>query len=123
MININFWSRIFDMKKVLAVLLLMSFLATSSAYAQDDAINTENGEVENMQIPAEKQNKKDKQPTSADLVRQHNKIEKLEYSKKIKQRELDYLNQLLEEKKQELEKFNNETENTKEETEEKGEEK
>ena len=103
------------MKKILSGLLVITFLTGVLAWAKDEAINTENGESESIEVPTEKSDKKDKQPTSADLVKQHNKIEKLEYSKKLKQRELDYLKQKLEEKKQELEKFDNQSESTKEE--------
>ena len=92
------------MKKLFIVLLGVLFIGLP-VLAKEDALNTENGEVENIQVSNEKSNEKTKQPTSADLVRQHNKIERLEYSKKLKQRDLDYLQKRLEEKKQELEKF------------------
>ena len=93
------------MKKTFLIFAIL-VITGSFAIAQEDAINTENGEVEQINVKIEKNEKGEKQPTSAQLVKQHQKIEKLEYSKRLKQRELVYYQKKLEQKKKELEKFN-----------------
>lgn len=94
------------MKKIISIFLIF-ILSGLTGFAQEDAINMENGEVEQINVKIEKTEKIDKQPTSAQLVKKHLKIEKLEYSKRLKQRELEYYQKKLVQKQNDLAKFDN----------------